>query len=100
MADPVNCMVDDKKGKLSYDRTAPPVKDCKKDAFSFEIRDDGDKQVGVFQIKKGDEVIRENISKPFPRDSISKKSIDVESKICKVKVTKNSDLNLNDYFST
>ncbi|XP_012937093.1 uncharacterized protein LOC106011554 [Aplysia californica] len=99
MADPVNCSVNNGDSSLSYDRSAGPLRDYRKGDFSFDVVDaDGGQQVAVFQIRKSGNVERENVSRPFPAGAIAKRSMDVGSEVCKVKVKKRSDIDLKDYF--
>jgi len=72
MAQPIGCTVNDRDSCLVYKRTAPDIKDCSKKDFNFEILSEETQEVGVFSVKKGDEVLREHKSKPFPSGSLRK----------------------------
>jgi len=99
MAQPIGCTVNEDNSCLVYKRTAPDIKDCSKKDFCFNIESQESQEVGILRVKKGEEVLREHMSKPFAPGSFKKLSLDVDKTFCKVNLKKASkDTKLEDYF--
>uniref|UniRef100_A0A0B7AX77 Uncharacterized protein n=1 Tax=Arion vulgaris TaxID=1028688 RepID=A0A0B7AX77_9EUPU len=100
MATPANIGVNNHKNVLTFDRTSSDLKDLKDRNFSFTIVDAGDGQSQAeFQIADNNgQVLRKNVSKPFPAGAIQKKSAKLTKDAYVVEVKKQSNITLDDYF--
>jgi len=94
----ISPFVNDDESCIIYERSHKEIKDCSKKDFTYEIVNEGSEQRAYFRVKKGSEVVREDVSKPFPAGALTLRSIDVSKTHCKIKVNKADGVSLDDFY--
>ncbi|GFO35881.1 hypothetical protein PoB_006238600 [Plakobranchus ocellatus] len=93
----VNCVVDNARSKLVYEK--PAELNLTKRDVAFNISSyDSNQDNATFEMVKNGEVVGSHQSQPFPKGALKQTGIEVTAVSCIVKLKKNSPIDLNEYF--